>query len=546
MASLFGFVIKRKEKDNDKVLDSFVQPSNDDGAVVVSAGGTYGTYVDLDGSIRTEAELVTKYRTMAMDPIIDLAITEITNETIVEDEDDESVTIDLDKLDTSESIKNKIREEFDNVKGLLEFDFLSYEIFRRWYVDGRLYYHAIIDDNNPKAGIKQLRYIDPRQIKKIREIERTRTNNGVEIEKLVDEYYIYNKSSFVKKAGSYSNYGSAVDVGASGSGVKISKDSVVYTTSGYLNPDNNLILSYLNKAIRPLNNLRSMENSLVIYRISRAPERRLFYVDVGGLPKAKAEQYLRDLMIRFKNKTVYDSETGEIRDDRKFMTMLEDYWLPRREGSRGTEVSTLPGGQNLGEMDDVLYFQKLLYESLNVPVSRLQSDAAFSFGRATEISRDEVKFAKFIIRIRKKFSELFTKLLERQLLLKGICTSAEWCDWRKKIKYDYPVDNYFHELKNMEILRDRLSILRDIDEYVGKYYSHGFVRRNILHQTDEEIKINDEAIVKEKTDDRYSEHDMEEFGLKTDSSDTESPHRSTDNEKLAKLSPKEKINKNIE
>ena len=514
---LFGFEIKRKkeDKEQEKVV-SFVPPTNDDGALSIASGGVYGTYVDLDGSVRTEAELVTKYRAMAMDPIIDLAIQDICNEAIVEDSDEETVSIVLDDLDTPESIKKTIRNEFEILLQKLEFNYLSYEIFRRWYIDGRLYYHVIIDESKPSKGIVELRYIDPRYIKKIREIKKEKTAQDVTIEKVVAEYYIYNPAGFLKKTGSNVPYTESMSSSQS-TGLKISKDSIAYCTSGMQSSDNNLILSYLHKAIRPLNQLRSMEDSLVIYRISRAPERRIFYVDVGGLPKAKAEQYLNSIMTKFKNKVVYDSGTGEVRDDRKFMTMLEDFWLPRREGGRGTEITTLPGGQNLGEIEDVQYFQNLLYKSLNVPITRLQSDSTFTLGRATEVSRDEVKFSKYITRLRNKFSELFSKLLERQLILKGVCTPEDWKEWRHKIDYDFAIDNYFHELKNMEIMRDRFGLLREMEETIGKYYSHEYTRRYILQQTDNEMKEIDDQIKAEKDDPRYVEDDEEMGGFDADS-----------------------------
>jgi hypothetical protein len=514
---LFGFEISRKKEEREeRKIVSFAPPSNDDGSLIVTAGGVYGTYVDLDGSVRTEAELVDKYRAIALDPIMDLAISDIVNEAIVEDSEEDTISILLDDIKVSESIKKKITDEFQAILNLLEFNRYSYEIFKRWYVDGRLYYHVIIDESKPKNGIIELRYVDPRNIKKIKEVKRDKTDKGITVEKTVAEYYLFNPAGFMKRSGSVSAYGSST--GSTTEGIKISKDSVVYCTSGYQNADNNLILSYLHKAIRPLNQLRSMEDSLVIYRISRAPERRIFYVDVGGLPKAKAEQYLSDLMTKFKNKVVYDSSTGEIRDDRKFMTMLEDFWLPRREGGRGTEITTLPGGQNLGDIEDIVYFQNLLFRSLNVPSTRLQPDTTFALGRATEISRDEVKFSKFITRIRNKFSELFTSLLERQLILRGVCTPDEWKEWKNIIQYKYAIDNYFEELKTMEIMRDRISLLRDMDDYIGKYISHDYARKYILQQTEQDIKDNDKQIKEEKNDERYVD---DEF----DASETQSSPR---------------------
>jgi len=505
---LFGFEINRKkeQKEAEKRI-SFVPPSNEDGALTVAAGGVYGTYVDLDGSVRTEAELVNKYRAISFDPTIDMAIAEICNEAIVEDSDEDTVSIVLDDVEQPDRIKKVIQEEFENILQLLEFNRLSYELFRRWYVDGRLYYHVLVDENKPAKGILEVRYVDPRNIKKVREVKKEKDKKtGVTIEKVVNEYYMYSPSGFLKRTGSLTgstmnSYGSSGS--ASAEGVKIARDAVVYCTSGYQSLDNKLILSHLQKAIRPLNQLRSLEDSLVIYRISRAPERRIFYVDVGGLPKAKAEQYLSDIMTKFKNKVVYDSSTGEIRDDRKFMTMLEDFWLPRREGGRGTEITTLPGGQNLGDIDDVVYFQNNLYRSLNVPISRLQPETTFSLGRATEITRDEVKFGKFITRLRNKFSELFMKLLERQLILKGVCTTEDWTEWKQQIDFDFAVDNYFEELKLAELNRDRVGLAREMEEYVGKYYSHEYMRRYVLQHSEAEIEEIDKQIAEEKTDERY-------------------------------------------
>ena len=457
--------------------------------MVVQAGGVYGTYVDLDGSIRTETELVTKYREMSEHPELEQAIDDIVNEAIVGDSKDEPVEINLDDLDQPDRIKEIIREEFKNVLELLEFNDYSYDIFRKWYVDGRLYYHTIIDEKNPREGIKELRYIDPRHIRKIREQSKKKTQNGVPVLQDGQEYYIFNNKGFVRSPGATS---------MTSQGVRIAKDSIVSIMSGMSNSKGNTVLSYLHKAVKPLNQLRSLEDSLVIYRISRAPERRIFYIDVGNLPKMKAEQYLRDVMQRFKNKVVYNSDTGEIRDDRKFMTMLEDFWLPRREGGRGTEISTLPGGENLGQIDDVIYFQRKLYKSLNVPISRLDPEAVYNLGRGTEITRDEIKFAKFIDRLRMKFSQLFTKVLRTQLILKGVTTIEEWPEFARAIRYDYAIDNYFAELKDMEILRERVQMLRDIDDYVGKFYSNEWVRRNLLYQTDDEIKEIDQQIADEE------------------------------------------------
>ena len=457
--------------------------------MVVQAGGVYGTYVDLDGSIRTETELVTKYREMSEHPELEQAIDDIVNEAIVGDSKDEPVEINLDDLEQPDRIKEIIREEFKTVLELLEFNDYSYDIFKKWYVDGRLYYHMIIDEKNPREGIKELRYVDPRHIRKIREQSKKKTQNGVPVVQDGQEYYIFNNKGFVRSPGATS---------MTSQGVRIAKDSIVSIMSGMSNSKGNTVLSYLHKAVKPLNQLRSLEDSLVIYRISRAPERRIFYIDVGNLPKMKAEQYLRDVMQRFKNKVVYNSDTGEIRDDRKFMTMLEDFWLPRREGGRGTEISTLPGGENLGQIDDVIYFQRKLYKSLNVPISRLDPETVYNLGRGTEITRDEIKFAKFIDRLRMKFSQLFTKVLRTQLILKGVTTLEEWPEFARSIRYDYAIDNYFAELKDMEILRERVQMLRDIDDYVGKFYSNEWVRRNLLYQTDDEIKEIDQQIADEE------------------------------------------------
>lgn len=494
MADIFGFEIKRKGTEP----ISFVPKQTDDGAAIVAEGGIYGTYVDLDGSIRTEAELVNKYREMSLHPEVDEAIDNIVNEVITQEAEQEVVEIILDDVELPDRVKKTIIDEFDNVIKLLEFNQISYEIFRRWYVDGRLYYHAIIDEENSKNGIVELRYIDPRKIRKIRQQSRKRAVNNVPLVQGTGEYYVYNDKGFAKTSGA-----AAIPNNTIG-GIRIAKDSIVHCTSGLTSLNGDLVQSYLHKAIKPLNQLRSMEDSLVIYRISRAPERRIFYIDVGNLPKMKAEQYLRDIMTKFKNKLVYDSATGEIRDDRKFMTMLEDFWLPRREGGKGTEITTLPGGQNLGQMDDVVYFQRKLFNSLNVPISRLDPDAGFSFGKSSEISRDEVKFSKFINRLRNKFAQLFSKILERQLILKGIMLPEEWDDVREQIRFKFSQDNYFAELKEAEMLRERLAILPQIQDVVGTYYSHQWVRRHILRQSDEEIDEINKEIADEANDPMYN------------------------------------------
>jgi hypothetical protein len=506
MAELFGFSISRKVEPID--IPSFTPKAADDGAMVVAEGGVYGTFVDLDGAVRTEAELVNKYREIAMHPEVEMAVDDIVNEAIVADPKKAIVSINLDDLEQPDRIKKMILEEFDNVVDLLEFNQYAYEIFKKWYVDGRLLYHAMIDDKNPREGIKELRYIDPRKIRKVRTQKKRKVSkdSNITVPQTGEEFYIYNEKGFAKTAGVPNNVAPFQDTGAQG--LKIAIDSIVNVSSGLVNVNGDLVIGYLQKAIKPLNMLKAMEDSLVIYRISRAPERRIFYIDVGNLPKPKAEQYLRDVMTRFKNKVVYDSATGEIRDDRKHMTMLEDFWLPRREGGKGTEITTLPGGQNLGQMDDVTYFQNKLYKSLNVPIGRMDPSAQYSFGRATEITRDEVKFAKFVTRLRMRFADLFTRILEKQLILKGIITSEDWAEFKTNFKYEFAEDNHFAELRNTEILRDRVSMLRDVDDYTGKYYSHEWVRRNVLYQTEEDMKEIDEQIKEEMNNPQYNQPEI--------------------------------------
>ncbi len=506
MAELFGFEIKRKVEPVD--IPSFTPKAADDGAMVVAEGGVYGTFVDLDGAVRTEAELVNKYREIAMHPEVEMAVDDIVNEAIVADPKKEIVSLNLDDLEQPDKIKKLIQDEFDNVVDLLEFNQHAYEIFKKWYVDGRLIYHAMIDEENPREGIKELRYVDPRKIRKVRTVKKRKVSKGsnVTVPQTGEEFYIYNEKGFAKTAGVPNNVAPFQDTGAQG--LKIAIDSIVNVSSGLVNVNGDLVIGYLQKAIKPLNMLKAMEDSLVIYRISRAPERRIFYIDVGNLPKPKAEQYLRDVMTRFKNKVVYDSSTGEIRDDRKHMTMLEDFWLPRREGGKGTEITTLPGGQNLGQMDDVTYFQNKLYKSLNVPIGRMDPSAQYSFGRATEITRDEVKFAKFITRLRMRFSDLFTRILEKQLILKGIITSEDWAEFKTNFKFEYAEDNHFAELRTTEILRDRVSMLRDVDDYTGKYFSHEWIRRNVLYQTDEDMKEIDEQIAQEVDNPQYNQPEI--------------------------------------
>ena len=496
MASLFGFEFKRVTPEEPPV--SFAPQSNDDGAVVVAAGGSYGTYVDLEGTARTEAELVTRYRDMSLTADIDRAVEEIVNEAIVHETDEKIVELNLNSLEIADNIKAVILQEFNNVKNLLNFEDRSYDVFKRWYIDGRLYYHAIIDEKNPRMGIKELRNIDPRKIRKVREQKKKKDpRSEAVVTQTTKEYYIYNEKGYnAQGIGSGAAAYSAV-------GVKIAKDAIVHCTSGLMDTNGTMVISYLHKAIKPLNQLRVLEDATVIYRISRAPERRIFYIDVGNLPKMKAEQYLRDMMVRHKNRLVYDATTGEVRDDRKFMTMLEDYWLPRREGGKGTEITTLPGGENLGKMEDVEYFQKKLYQSLNVPATRLQTEQTYSIGRATEITRDEVKFAKFISRMRAKFSTLFLKCLEKQLVLKGIVTVEDWKQMSQYIKFDYAKDNYYEELKETDVLQSRLNVAQLLTPYIGKYYSHGWIRSNIFKQSDEDREQMDQQIKEELSNQIY-------------------------------------------
>ena len=464
MAEFFGFEIKRKEKE----LGAVTPPATDDGTYDISGGGFYSTILDTDGRSRTEDDLIRRYRDIAIQPECDSAIEDIVSEAIASDERDMCVSIALDNLQVSTSIKKRIKEEFERILQLLDFNNKAHDIFRRWYVDGRLFYHKVIDTKSPRKGIQQLRYIDPRKIKKVREVQ-TDKKGGVDVVKKFKEFYIYNQHGH--------------QVNNTSTGVKLTFDSISYCPSGLIDMHKGTVLSYLNKAIKPVNQLRMIEDAVVIYRISRAPERRIFYIDVGNLPKIKAEQYLRDVMNRYRNKLVYDASTGEIRDDRNQMSMLEDFWLPRREGGRGTEITTLPGGANLGEIDDITYFQRKLYRSLNVPISRLEAEQNFSLGRSTEITRDELKFTKFVARLRKKFSVIFTDMLRTQLVLKGVIADEEWKDMKEHIQYDFLQDNNFTELKNAELMKERLEMLGQVESYVGQYFSKSWVKKNAVSYT---------------------------------------------------------------
>ena len=488
--SLFGFTISREKSEEEQAnQQAFAPPSQEDGALTITSAAYYGTYVDLDGTAKNEVELISRYREMAMQPEIESAIDDIVNEAICQNDDGQTVKIILDNLEQPDKIKKAITEEFQTILRMLNFKRMAQDIFRRYYVDGRLYYHVIVDKEDPASGIKELRYIDPRKLRKVREMRKQKDERtGAEITKVVNEYYIYNDKIVT---GSSSNYGPV--------GVRITTDSIVSIVSGLMDSRRAVVLSYLHKAIKPLNQLRMIEDATVIYRISRAPERRIFYIDVGNLPKLKAEQYLRDIMVKYKNKLVYDANTGEVRDDRKYMSMLEDFWLPRREGGKGTEITTLPGGQNLGELEDVKYFEKKLYKSLNVPISRLEPNQGFSIGRVAEVTRDELKFNKFIERMRNKFSEVFDHALRVQLILKGVCTADEWDLFKEHIYYDFIKDNNFSGLQEAELMTNRLTLLGSIDPFVGSYYSRAWVQREVLRMNDDDIKLMDEEIDEEKS-----------------------------------------------
>ena len=481
MAELFGFKFERIKDSASK--EKFTEPSSEDGTLEAVAGGFYGQLLDQDGRERSEIDLVRRYRDIAQQPECDSAIEDIINEGIVSNEKDQAVAIELDRLILPKRIKDRIREEFDKVLELLNFDQKGHDIFRRWYVDGRMYYHKVIDQKNPRKGITELRYIDPKKIRKVKEIKKkNKLGSSIELVDSVREYFLYNDKGLHS---------------GTNEGIKISPDSITYCPSGLIDQNRGHVLSYLHKAIKPVNQLRMIEDALVIYRISRAPERRIFYIDVGNLPKIKAEQYLKDVMNRYRNKLVYDASTGEIRDDRNHMSMLEDFWLPRREGGRGTEITTLPGGSNLGEIDDIEYFKKKLYRSLNVPISRLEAEAGFSLGRSTEITRDELKFTKFVQRLRKRFTPLFTDMLKTQLILKGVITLEDWSKISQHIQYDFLQDGHFAELKKAELLEDRINALGNIESYIGTFFSKEWVQKNVLNFTQAEIEDMQKQINKE-------------------------------------------------
>ena len=503
MAKLFGFSIEDSEPLSPTAV-SPVPPNNEDGNDHYMSSGFFGSYVDMEGIYRTEYDMIKRYRELALQPEADSAIEDIVNEAIVSDTNDTPVQINLDNLNASDGIKDKVRKEFKHICDLLDFDKKAHEIYRNWYVDGRIYYHKIIDLKKPEEGIQELRYIDAIKMRYVRQQKNTKGDRGIKVSTgnapdpmdykfpEIEEYFIYNAS------GKYPT-GNINATGAS-QGMKIAKDAITYCTSGLVDRNKGATLSYLHKAIKSINQLRMIEDSLVIYRLSRAPERRIFYIDVGNLPKIKAEQYLRDVMMRYRNKLVYDANTGEIRDDKKYMAMLEDFWLPRREGGRGTEISTLPGGQNLGEITDIEYFKKKLYRSLNVPPSRMDGEGGFNLGRSSEILRDELKFTKFVGRLRHRFSRMFDDMLRTQLILKNIITPEDWEIMSEHIQYDFLYDNHFSELKETELFNERITVAAAAEPYVGRYYSQDYVRRRILRQTDMEILEQDELMKKEIAD----------------------------------------------
>lgn len=482
---LFGFTIGKDDvtKIESSTAPSFTLPQTaiEDGAVTITQGSHYGTYVDLEGSVRNELELITRYREMANHPECDAAIEEVLNEAISREATGKIVNLNLDTLMQPDSIKKKIIEEFDTVLRLLNFSDLAEDLFKRWYIDGRIYFQILVDEKNPKFGIKELRFIDPRKIRKVREIHKQRdARTNADIIKAINEYYVYNDRGI----------NTQTYTAATNQGLKIAPDSVIFVPSGLMDAKNVMVISYMHKAIKALNQLRMIEDALVIYRLSRAPERRIFYIDVGNLPKMKAEQYVADIMVKHRNKLVYDASTGEVRDERKHLSMLEDFWFPRREGGKGTEVTTLPGGQNLGEIEDIKYFQRKLFQSMSVPISRLdvQPGGLVGLGRTTEVTRDELKFAKFINRLRSRFSKIFDHALRVQLTLKGICTLEDWENFREFIHYDFVMDNNFSELKDAELLRERINTVSMIEPFIGKYFSQKWVKKNVLMMTEEEIE----------------------------------------------------------
>ena len=493
---IFGFKIERKSQETEgSSVPAFTLPESDDGSMMVSGAGALGYSLDMDGQYKNEVELILKYRDMSQMSDCEIAIDNIVNDAIVVDDTLPSISIVLDKTDLTESIKKKVRTEFDTVLDLLNFNNYGHDIFRRWYIEGRLYYHIMIDENDPKRGIVELRSLDATKIKKVKNVKIDKNTDPKKAKVDIVPTYTYNEAGLDKR---------------SSSGIIISGDSIAYCTSGLLNPQKNAVMSYLHKAIKPLNQLRMVEDAIVIYRISRAPERRIFYIDVGNLPKLKAEQYIRDIMTRYKNRLVYDSDSGEVKDDRRHQSMLEDYWLPRREGGRGTEITTLPGGENLGQLEDVEYFQRKLYKAMHVPVSRLEAESGFSLGRESEITRDELLFSKFIKKLQTRFSILFDEVMEKQLILKHVMTAAEWSKVRDKIHYSFNADHYYTEFKQQETLSQRVDLARNMEDWVGQYYSKEWFRTHVLRQTAEEMEEIDGQIAKEKESGEYDDEEGED------------------------------------
>lgn len=483
---IFGFEIKRNKKDKDtKELDSIVSPSSEDGSTLVtSSSAYYGTVLDIEGTIKTENDLIRRYREVSQYADCDSAIEDIVNEAIVTNDEDQCVKLNLDNLKVSDAIKEKLNNEFKEVIRLFKFDIKGHDIFRQWYIDGRLYYHILVDKEKMDQGIVEMRYVNPIKIRRIKNVDKQRNAQGVEINKTLDEYYLYNDRGMQDASVTQ--------------GVKLSLDSIVFCPSGIQDANNGMMLSPLHKAIKPVNQLKMIEDACVIYRISRAPERRVFYVDVGTLPKVKAEQYVNDIMNKFRNKIVYDANTGETTSNKKHLSIMEDFWMPRREGGKGTEITTLPGGQNLSDIQDIEYFQKKLYQALNVPMTRLQQSTGFALGRSSEIGRDEIKFNKFVSRLRKRFSVLFSETLRVQLILKKIIRPEEWVDMEPYILFNYQQDNHFNELKDAELLQNRITILQQIDPYIGRFYSAKWIRKNLLLQTDEDIAEQDKEMESEQ------------------------------------------------
>ena len=493
---LFGFELKKVSAEDPKKTPSIVPARDDDGAGYVTASGMhFGQYLNIDGDeSKDNHQLIMQYRGVATHPEVDTAIEDIVNESISTSELEQSIDVNLDNVKVTDSIKKQIKEEFDNIYGMLEFGEHGHDMFKRWYIDGRMYHHLVINEQNPKLGIQEIRPIDASKMRKVKQIK-TKIDpiTGAKLIENTEEYFIFQEKP-----------------GGNSTGVKMTNDSVSYITSGLLSEDRRKVVSYLHKALKPINQLRMMEDSLVIYRLARAPERRIFYIDVGNLPKGKSEQYMKDIMSRYRNKLVYDAKTGEIRDDRKHMSMLEDFWLPRREGGRGTEITTLPGGENLGQIDDIIYFQKKLYRSLNVPLNRLEQESQFSLGRSTEVSRDELKFQKFIDRLRRRFAHLFYGILKKQLILKGIITEEDWQDWKNDIFIDYIRDNHFTELRDAELLRERVTMLDQVNNYVGEFFSKEWISKNILMMKDDEIEEMKKQIEQERKDGEISEPGAED------------------------------------